>query len=299
MIQKFLISLIFITFSLQNFGQTSEKIQLLYDLSKLHANGNTFKNPDSTIIQNLRNHKLYNENQFLIEFVIESTLPNNAILSYRFLKKPDTGTLNDLFAIFQISILFDSYMKDKKIKILETNINREINDYVLLENFYLMCFNNLGNIYSPLNLSEIAKIDLNLDSLGLVNNTEKAIFFFHYTEWCYRWISVAYKEDFKNKELFKNSYEYLKNYPTINGKKYFYYNNFEIEEFPLKFDNISFKEYYLQLYGQLLKTHLRCCEFFQDQKTYKEIIDSSIINVPQYQNYLENIIVPDTIIINF
>jgi len=290
--------IVFISISFNLLGQIDSKYELIYELTKLHSKYNMSKDPSDSLIDKFTSNSLYKDNQFLVDFIIETVSSKNNILSRKFLSKPNLQILNELYAINQLSYFAGSCSKEKTLIILEDNIRRKVDKYVLLENYYSICFSNLGNIYNPLDLSDIANKNFNLDSLGLENDTEKAIFFLHYARWCNIFVCLAYNTSLVNETILKDSFEYLNSYPTINNKKYFYYKNFDMENFPLIISDVSFKEYYLQLYGQLLTTHLKCCRHFNDNKTYKEIMDSSIINVADYRLYLENIIIPDTVRVN-
>lgn len=251
----------------------------LIAISELYSK-NTNANGDEFVhaIDSLRTPILNN----IADALIEVGKGEKSIFTSRFLSRPSETDMIMWYVIREIHYNMSSKSSSPRpnIDIANEVLSKKIDVRWLLDNYYYRIHGGIGLLF---NTADLSKIDINIETLGFQNETEKAIFYFNMME-------ALIGGRFKVLQMMKSNQKILNfsdKLPLFNGKKYFYFKNFDFKDF----DWISYEktESYCEsnigsLYGMLVAQYLATYELRSKQETH-EIFFNSILNEPKYFKY--------------
>ena len=193
-------------------------------------------------------------------FFSVQTEKNDNIASFKFLKNPTDNTL--VAHYLNTKLKWNRFNKGKNQLTVRNVIGEALlnlpDRYELLAFYYNTIFSHLRNNQNEMNLG---KIDINLDSLELSNNTEKVIVFLCSMRHLGSQISSYSSGENFPANCFRAK-RLVSNMPTFNGKTFYEFELPEFKDFMIKVDKrlvkVSFKNYYLPLFHEAKARYIDC-----------------------------------------
>ena len=168
--KKITLTFLMICLLILSFGQNSVN-QKMIDLGKAYKDFMFRNEPSKEIIKELK--KEVPENlEVATNFIIQTILKNNKILTSKFLSRPDDIILKQIYIIRAINLNLREENQIENNKLIDSLSNKEIPIYELVDNYYEMIFGSAGNKNQPVDLSNI---DLKLTEYNLKDDTERGI----------------------------------------------------------------------------------------------------------------------------
>ncbi len=218
----------------------------------------------------------------IADALIEVGKGEKTIFSSRFLFRPDNKDLIMWYVIREIhyNMTGKDSIRRSNIDVANEVLSKKTDERWLLDNYYYRIHGGIGLLF---NSADLSNIDINIETLGLKNETEKAIFYFNMME-------ALIGGRFKVLQMMKNNQKILNfsdKLPLFNGRKYYYYKNFDFRDF----DWIGYEEtesycerFIGNLYGMLIAQYLATSELRSKEET-REIYFNSILFEPKYFKY--------------
>jgi hypothetical protein len=207
----------------------------LIQLAKIYKEYHAWNTPDSSVfeqIEEIKSKGLENEKHFIAEVI----KINNDILNKRFLSKPDTSTLKNIYLIRQLTrnMYADKPLKHSKV-ISQTNWD-SINYIELLANYYDIIFGFMVNKHEDLNLNGV---NFDFEELGFNTQIEKEVFFFTSFN-CVVYINYVWipRHDAVDDD-FKKAMIGFSRLPTYNRMPYYLFQNLEVAEFREEYADVD------------------------------------------------------------
>lgn len=269
------------------YGQTSTFKSDLIDMAKIYRNFHFANNPPLDIddqFKRITSPDLAVAKEFLSELI----KTNNQIASKKYLTKPDSATLKNLYIMRGLNWnMYEDTPADNEL--VADSLLHEKTDYnELLSCYYGLVFTSVGNKNKPFDMSQY---NFTLWDYNLQNDTEKGIFFlesmntFGTLIWGYMNIPKP--------PNYKAALEYIDKYPKYNSQPYYQYLDLNFKDFTITNDKTkpkeSFKKYYLNKYMNTLLYHCVCVA--QKKKREREKMDvllGSILRNESYWGYFDN-----------
>ncbi|HAD95860.1 MAG TPA: hypothetical protein DCG19_00565 [Cryomorphaceae bacterium] len=205
---------------------------------------------------------------------------DEVLLSHRFLDRPNTEELKYWYVLREIHYnrVRDSLSRSPE-EVAGEVLEQDIDERFLLDNYYYRIHSGIAMLFNKANLK---KMDIDLDSYGLKNDTEKAILYFN--------ICGALIQRFRVLNMMKNDKKLLafaKKLPTFNGEPYYAYTDFDFEDFEfMGYDKTEwYKERHLGELYQSLMSHFGALANSGDKKEARELYALSIMAKPAYFRY--------------
>lgn len=271
----------FLIFPLLSQGQSQlneDELNKLVRIGELYssnpnARGKKFKKSTKALRSTKFNH--------IIDALILIGKGDKKLLTNKYLTRPTNEELKYWYVIREIHYNLQSEnetpksSKDVATEILE----KEIDERWLVDNYYYRIQSGIATLFNDKNLS---KYNFELDDYGLKNDTEKAILYFN--------LINALGVRFKVLQMLKNDDQLLKfaeKMPTINGKNYYEYTNFDFEDFDwIGYDKIeSYKTRHLEGFYSILLAHFSALANKNFVTESRSIYFQSILYIPKYFEY--------------
>ena len=238
-----------------SFGQNSVN-QKMIDLGKAYKDFMFRNEPSKEIIKELK--KEVPENlEVATNFIIQTILKNNKILTSKFLSRPDDIILKQIYIIRAINLNLREENQIENNKLIDSLSNKEIPIYELVDNYYEMIFGSAGNKNQPVDLSNI---DLKLTEYNLKDDTERGILVLKAISFCGTtiWGFMNIPKPANTQKAFQQ----IKKFPKINGRPYYQYTDFYFPDFEMIIiidkGVQSYKSYYIDKFYETLLYHLIC-----------------------------------------
>lgn len=251
----------------------------LIAISKLYSKNPIAKGDEfAHSIDSLRTPTLNN----IVDALIEVGKAESSILTSRYLSRPSETDLYMWYVIREIHYKLTSknIINRPAIDIAKDILSKKIDERWLLDNYYYCIHSGISLLFNDADLS---KIDIDIETLGLKNETEKAIFYLNMME---SLIGGRFRllRMFKNNQIILN---FCNKLPLFNGKKYFYYKNFDFDDF--EWANYEKKESYCEihignLYSMIADQYFATLEMSGKQEA-QIIYLNSILHEPKYFVY--------------
>lgn len=284
-----------LSFSLFSFAQTDSYTKDIVQLASIY---DTFtKITDSTLTASAEIQSITSPNlKVAKDFIIELKKKNSAILTSKFLTKPDTASLKSIYIIRAVH--YNKFEKEPKdeLAVIDSLVKEQTNYYELLSCYYGFIFSSVTQ--SGGDSFDLSNVNFTPADYKLENETEKAIFFLEGMErfgmliWGY--IHIAKPPNYEKALVLVNKY------PTYNGEAYYKYINLDIDDFLVKKDRDhpkeSYKKYYLNKYMNTVLYHVLCLAQkpeYEDEKL--DVLLNSILRNEMYWEYSENAEILDQI----
>jgi len=280
---KRLISIIgiLILVSQVSFGQFNDG---LIELGKAYRQFMFRNNPPSEFLKGLEKYDS-TELAYAAKFIREAISENSSILSDPYLKRPSDKNLKYLYIIVQINYNIRKENPRDNNELINELENRTILTQDLVDNYYSMLITCYGNKVRPFDMS---KVNFDLNSYGLKDDTEKAIVFLEVMRLCglqiWGYINVVKPPNY---EL---AMEYINKYPKFNSLPYYQFLDLNFPDFKINITSQekvqSYKEYYIDKYYETLINHLTCLnETNQDKEEAYDLILGSILKEENFYKY--------------
>lgn len=254
------------------------------DFENLVTIAETFKeNPNGSgpdfkkTLQKLRSQKLNK----IIDVLTTINDNSTKILTPKYLNRPTNEELQLWYVLYEINLNMqddNTNPRDNKViakEVLESNIDER----VLLNNYYRYLYGNIAKLFND---SDLSNINLETEKYHLKNDTEKAIFFFRITEPLI--VRFMVLSQMKNPDQL---YKFAKKMPKVNGEEYYKFTSFSIEDFEFFLDGkmTSFMEHNMNRYYNCLASHFWAAGEKEDFEKVRDIYYKSILYKPEYFKY--------------
>lgn len=232
-------------------------------------------------IDSLRTPKL----NHIVDALIPVAKGDHTILETQFLARPNEEELVLWYVIREIHY----NRTNEKVKarpaaeVANEVLFQQIDSRWLLDNYYYRIH---GGIASLFNEADLSKYNFNMDSLGLKDETEKAIFFLNMMD-------ALVGGRFKVLQMMKNNekiLEFCDKLPKFNGKEYFYFKNFDYADFDwVGYDKtVAYNEWHIGSFYSTLIAQFSASAELKDKKRMQEIYFNSILHEPKYFKFTES-----------
>jgi hypothetical protein len=264
--------------SLKSFSQTKLENK---DLNNLIAIAEIYsKNPNAKgeafakSIDSLRTPKL----NHIAEVLIEIGKGDLGMLESNILTRPSNEELMMWYVIREIHYNRVNKTKiPKESKVVANDIlSQKIDERWLLDNYY---YRIRGGIATLFNEADLSNKNIDIETLGFKNQTEKAIFYLAFIDALVGGRFKVLKSLKKNDKII----EFVNKLPKINGLDYYNYKDLDFEDFEwIGYDKIeSYKEVHINnLYEVLISQFIAIGE--KDKKQGQEMYFNSILHEPKY-----------------
>lgn len=158
-------------------------------------------------------------------------------------------------------------------------LSQKIDERWLLDNYYYRIHGGIATLFNDADLS---KYDINIETLGFKNQTEKSIFYLGFIDALIGGRFKVLKSLKKNDKII----EFSNKLPTINGKQYYSYIDFDFDDFDwIGYETTeSYKQIHINsLYEVLIPQFIAIGEI--DKKRGQEMYFNSILHEPKYFKY--------------
>ncbi len=253
----------------------------IIELAKIYRNFMFRNSPVESTFKQLDNIKS-EELSGSVSFIKETITTGNALTTKQFLTPPDLKTLLNLYIIRRVSWnLREETPRDNNNVIAELHM-KGLTRYELIDSYYDMLFSGIANKNQPFDLSVT---NFELFDYGLIDETEKGIFFLKAMDFCgttiWGYINIVKPPNYKK------ALEYIEKFPKFNGQPYYQHLDFGFPDFELQIEKDkekeSFKFYYINKYYDTLLSHLVCLSQKKKQKEAKE--DLALGSILKERNY--------------
>lgn len=216
----------------------------------------------------------------IIDALIEAGNASTAMLSKKMLARPGHDELVLWYVIREVYYNKVNKANRPDSLVAAEILNTEVDERWLLDNYYYRIHGGLNKLFNDADLSGI---DIPLDSLGFHDQTERAICFFTICEALMGGRTMV----LQMQQKFDILLSFCNKLPTINGKKYYSFCDFDFPDFPwIGYDKEeSYKERNLSNYYVLLLAHIVAEVKTGNREKASEIYMHSILNEPKYFTY--------------
>jgi hypothetical protein len=267
-----------------SYGQSNQK---LIELGKAYKNFMFMSEPPKDVLTKLSS-TIQPELAATNDFIIQTITTKNNLLEAKFLKLPDANTLKQIYIIRAINYNIRNEDQIDNTKLIDSLQAKDIPRYELVDTYYDILFNGVGNKNQPFNFK---KVNFNLDDYGLLNDTEKGIFFLEAMSLCgtsiWGYINVPKPPNYKL------AYEFIGKFPKFNGLEYYEFTDLNFPDFEMVLDESkgkeSYKGYYLNKYYETLLYHLICLKNgIGPEKDIQKVMIGSILKDESLYKYSKN-----------
>jgi hypothetical protein len=268
------LGLIIFNYSFGQLSLTNDEREVLKDICSQYSQPNKEK-----YLKQLKKQSPTKFHNF-IDQLIAIKDDSDEILKTKYLQRPTDEELMYWYVVreFHYNNSEPDSLKKTNDKVLDWLTKEKIDDRWLLDNYYYRLSNRIGMLF---NTADLSKHDFRLETLGLKNETERAMFVMFIINTCGQRLSVM---KFTGKG---DPESVIKRLPKINGKEYYYYKDFNYEDF--KWIGYKKLESYNQrqlgtFYGVLLN-HLDLLLKNGQTEKAKEMFKESILSNPTLFKY--------------
>ena len=276
---KYSITFLLVTLSLASLGQANNpdfsnlvRLGEIYS-SDINVNGVNFKSS----VEELRTPGL----NHIIDALIAVGEGDPKLLTKEFLSKPSERELKYWYVIREIHYNneTDALETVPNEVIAKRVLEDDIDSRWLLDNYYYRIQDGIARLFNDADLSEQ---NINLDELGLEDNTEKAILFLSVTK--------ALTERFQVLKMVQNNeklLEFASKLPTFNNKPYYEFAAFDFDDFDWigAIKTESYKARHLGSLYAVLDAHFAALAEKEKTTEMRKLYFNSILFIPDYFKY--------------
>lgn len=225
---------------------------------------------------------------YVAKFIGEAIRENNSILSDTYLKRPTDRDLKYLFIIVHINYNLRKDNPRDNNELINELEKKNILTQDLVDNYYSMLIACYGNKVKPFDMS---RVNFDLNSYGLKDDTEKAIMFLEVMRLCglqiWGYINVA------KPPKYELAMEFINKYPRFNSLPYYQFLDLNFPDFEINIESQekvqSYKDYYIDKYYATLINHLTCLtETNQDKEKMYDLVLGSLLKEENFYKYSED-----------
>lgn len=241
----------------------------------INANGVNFKKS----VEELRTPGL----NHIIDALIAMGEGDPKLLTREFLSKPSQQELKYWYVIREIHYNneADALETVPNEVIAKKVLEDDIDSRWLLDNYYYRIQDGIARLFNDADLSEQ---NINLDELGLEDDTEKAILFLSVTK--------ALTERFQVLKMVRNNdklLEFASKLPTFNNKPYYEFVAFDFDDFKWvgAGELESYKARHLASLYAVIDAHFTALAEKERTTEMRNLYFNSILYIPDYFQYSE------------
>ncbi|UMY64852.1 MULTISPECIES: hypothetical protein [unclassified Flavobacterium] len=149
-----------------------------------------------------------------------------SMLEHSVLGRPDDDELLMWYVIREIH--YDRINKERTPRgadvVAKEVLERKIDSRILLDNYYYLIHGGLASLFNDADLSAM---DIDIESLGFKNKTEKAIFYFNVVDA----LIGGRSKVLSSLKKYETIVSFSKKLPTVNGKPYYFYRDLDFDDF--------------------------------------------------------------------
>lgn len=218
----------------------------------------------------------------IADALIEVGKGEKIFFTTRFLSRPSNDEMTLWYVIREIHYNLKSNTNKPipSIDIANEILTKKIDERWLLDNYYYRIHGGIGFLF---NSADLSSINIDIETLGLKNDTEKGIFYLNMME---ALIGGRFKVLLTRKNNQK-ILDFCNRLPLFDGKKYFYYKNFDFKDFDwVGFEKTeSYNERHIgNLYDMLIIQFMATSDL-QNKQEAQEIFSNSILSEQKYFKY--------------
>jgi hypothetical protein len=203
------------------------------------------------------------------------------LLTAKYLGRPANDELQLWYAMDKLRhhVNVDTLDTRTNDQVLKQALAEKADEREMLDDYYRSMEGGIAFLFNEFDLSDI---NIEMDKLGLKNDTEKGIFFLN--------VSSAFITRFRVLNQVKNPdklMEYAAKMPKFNGEPYYKFKGFGFEDFEHANDveKSTYKTMQMQGYYTDLVCHFMAASEKEDITMAKDIYFSSILYMPEFFKY--------------
>ncbi len=261
------------------FGQPKldeKDINNLVAISNIYSlNPNAAGDKFAKSVDSLRTPKL----NHIVDVLIQVGKGDKAILDEKYLSRPSNDELIMWYVIREIHYnRVDKNRSPRNPKVVAQEvISGKTDERWLLDNYY---YRIRGGIATLFNETDLSQHNIDIEKLGLKNETEKAIFYFNL-------VDGLLGGRFKVLRMLKNNdkiIEFASRLPKINGDDYYTFKQFDFSDFDfIGYDKTeSYKTRNIDNLYNTLIPHFTAVGEIVSKKDGQKIYYASILHEPKY-----------------
>lgn len=269
-----ILGLIIFNYSFGQLSLTNDEREVLKDICSQYSQPNK-----ENYLKQLKKQSPTKFHNF-IDQLIASKDDSDEVLKTKYLQRPTDEELMYWYVVreFHYNNSEPDSLKKTKDQVLDWLTKEKIDDRWLLDNYYYRLSNRIGMLF---NKADLSKHDFRLETLGLKNETERAMFVMFIINTCGQRLSVM---KFTGKG---DPESVIKRLPKINGKEYYYYKDFNYEDFEwIGYKKLeSYNQRQLGTFYGVLLNHLDLLLKNGETEKAKEMYKESILSNPTLFKY--------------
>lgn len=258
---------------------TDKEFNSLVALAELYSHNSMCRGEDFAKTANSLRTPVLNH---IVDVMITMGKADSALLGKQILARPEHNELVLWFAIREIHYnrIDTSKNLPSSAEVAKKVLSEDIDERWLVHNYYYF---QHGGFAAYFNAGDMSRINIDMDSLGLRDQTEKGIFFLNMIDGLIkgRFLVLAHL----------NKYDLLMNFsrkmPKFNGKSYFYYTDLDFPDFNWSGfkSNDTYKQSHIgDLIGTLL-AHFTAMANTNEKGDARELYFNSILHQPEFFKY--------------
>lgn len=265
----------------------SQTLDGLVELGKAYRQFMFRNNPPTEFLKGLEKYDA-TEIAFPAKFIREAIKPNNLILTDEYLKRPTNKDLKYLYIVVRINYNLRKENPQDNFELINELLEKDILEQDLVDNYYSMLISCYGNKVQPFDMS---KVNFDLNSYGLKNDTEKSILFLEVMRLCgmqiWGYINIA------KPPRYSVALESINKYPKFNSLPYYQFLDLNFPDFQINIESQekvqSYKEYYIDKYFETLLNNLTVLnETNQGEDKVYDLVLGSLLKEEIYYKYSKN-----------
>jgi hypothetical protein len=281
---KFFFSLFLLTCTIINVNaqvKLSDKdFNNLLALTDLYSHNNMCKGPAfAKSADSLRTPAL----NHMVDVLIATGRADTSIMGKQFLSRPPHDELVLWYVMREVHYNRIDTAKNKPSsdEIAKNTLAKNIDERWLVHNYYYFLDSGIAMLF---NTADLSKMNIDIDGLGLKDETEKGIFFLSISDYLVRGRFMVLTH-MKN---YKRLMQYAVKMPLFNGKSYFYFTDLQFPDFDwsgYSNEKGTYKETHVGGLIGTLAAHLAALVNTGDKDGARELYINSILHKPEYFKY--------------
>ena len=218
----------------------------------------------------------------VVDLMLAMGRADSTVIGKRFLARPEYNELMLWYAIREVHFnRIDTVPKKlSSAEVAKKVLSENIDERWLLSNYYHFQYSGLAMYF---NHADLSNVNIEIDSLGLKDKTEKGIFFLNMIKELISSRFLVLQHLGKSDLVMK----FASKMPKFNGKPYFYYTDFDFPDFDWTGykSKDSFKQFYIGDLIGTLAAHFSALVSTGDKNASRELYFNSVLHRPEFFKY--------------
>ncbi|HWD87080.1 MAG TPA: hypothetical protein VG367_03070 [Mucilaginibacter sp.] len=252
----------------------------LVALSELYSHNNMCKGTDFVKSADSLRTPVLNH---IIDALLATGRADTSLMGKQFLSRPPHDELVLWFVIREVHYtrIDSAKSKPSSVEAAKNALAKNIDERWLLHNYYYFLDSGFAMLF---NTADLSKMNIDIDDLGLKDETEKSIFFLSITDYMVRGRFMVLAHMKNNKRLM----QYAGKMPMFNGKPYYYFTDLEFPDFDwsgYSDEKGTYKEVHIGGLIGTLAEHFSALANTGDKEGARDLYFHSILHKPEYFKY--------------